>query len=85
VCHQKFHTIGHLIFRCEENKINCFSEPLTNFGGKTEELCWQIISWQKLIYTFESDYNKNLIEMDARPIKPENVSDWASFFHENEK
>jgi len=58
---------------------------LTNFGGKTKELCRQILSWQKAVYAFESDYNKNLIEMDARPIKPENVSEWANFFHEDEK
>ena len=37
-------------------------------SSKTEELCRQIISWQKPIYTFESDYNKNLIKMSAQPI-----------------
>ena len=37
-------------------------------SSKTEELCQQILSWQKPIYTFESDYNKNLIEMGAQPI-----------------
>jgi hypothetical protein len=41
---------------------------------KTEELCRQIISWQKPVYTFESDYNKNLIEMGARPVNIDNVS-----------
>ena len=49
-------------------------------GSKTEAFCKEILSWQKPIYTFESDYNKNLIEMGARPIKPENVSDWANLF-----
>ena len=47
-------------------------------SSKTEELCRQIISWQKPIYAFESDFNKNIINMGARPVKPENVSEWAS-------
>ena len=36
--------------------------------GKIENLCREIISWKKPIYTFDSDYNKNLIEMGAQPI-----------------
>jgi predicted Rossmann fold nucleotide-binding protein DprA/Smf involved in DNA uptake len=46
-------------------------------SSKTEELSRQIFSWQKPIYTFDSDYNKNLIKMGARPIRPENVSEWG--------
>ncbi|MDO9566535.1 MAG: DNA-processing protein DprA [Candidatus Desulfaltia sp.] len=46
-------------------------------SSKTEELCRQIISWQKPIYTFESDYNKNLIKMGARPVNMDNVSEWG--------
>jgi len=49
-------------------------------SSKTEELCRQIISWQKPIYTFESDYNKNLIEMGARSVTMDNVSGWAKLF-----
>ena len=49
-------------------------------SSKTEELCRQILSWQKPIYTFESDYNKNLIKMGARLIRPENVSEMGKFF-----
>jgi hypothetical protein len=49
-------------------------------SSKTEELCQQILSWQKPIYTFDSNYNKNIIKMGARPIKPENVSEWGKFF-----
>jgi predicted Rossmann fold nucleotide-binding protein DprA/Smf involved in DNA uptake len=47
-------------------------------SSKTETFCKEIISWQKPIYTFGSDYNKNLIEIGARPIRPENVSEWAN-------
>ena len=43
-------------------------------ASKTESFCKEIISWQKAIYTFESDYNKNLIEMGARPVNIDNVS-----------
>ena len=28
-------------------------------GSKTESFCKEILSWQKPIYTFESNYNKN--------------------------
>jgi hypothetical protein len=36
--------------------------------------------WQKPIYTFESDYNKNLVEMGARPVNMDNVSLWTNLF-----
>ena len=49
-------------------------------GSKTEVFCKEILSWQKPIYTFDSDYNKKLIEMGAQPIKPENVFGWAKLF-----
>ncbi|MBW2664590.1 MAG: DNA-processing protein DprA [Deltaproteobacteria bacterium] len=49
-------------------------------SSKTEELCRQIISWQKPVYTFESDYNKNIIDLGAQSIRPENVSEWGKFF-----
>ena len=52
-------------------------------SSKTEELCRQILSRQKPIYTFESDYNKNLIEMGARPVNMDNVSLWANLFAAN--
>jgi predicted Rossmann fold nucleotide-binding protein DprA/Smf involved in DNA uptake len=47
-------------------------------GSKTEAFCKEILSWQKPIYTFDSDYNKNLIEMGARPVNMDNVSLWAN-------
>ena len=47
--------------------------------SKTESLCREILSWRKSIYTFDSDYNKNLLDIGAKPIKPENLSGWAKF------
>ena len=49
-------------------------------GSKTESFCKEILSWQKPIYTFESDYNNNLIKMGARPVTMENVSECGKFF-----
>jgi len=46
-------------------------------GSKTEAFCKEIISWKKPVYTFESDYNKNLIEMGARFVNMNNVSEWG--------
>ena len=37
-------------------------------GGKIENLCRDILSWKKPIYTFDSDHNKNLIEMGVQPV-----------------
>jgi len=48
-------------------------------GSKTEAFCKEILSRQKPIYTFESDYNKNLIGMGARPVNMDNISGWANF------
>ena len=45
--------------------------------SKTEAFCKEILSWQKAIYTFDSDYNKNLIKMGARPVNMDNVSEWG--------
>jgi len=52
-------------------------------GSKTEAFCREILAWQKPIYTFDTDYNKNLIEMGAQPVKPKNVSEWANFLVAN--
>ena len=49
-------------------------------ASKTEAFCKEIISWQKPIYTFESDYNKNLIKMGARPVNMDNISGLANLF-----
>ena len=49
-------------------------------ASKTEAFCKEIVSWQKPIYTFESDYNKNLIKMGARPVNMDNISGWANLF-----
>jgi predicted Rossmann fold nucleotide-binding protein DprA/Smf involved in DNA uptake len=49
-------------------------------SSKTEELCRQILSWQKPIYTFDSNYNKNIIEIGARLVNMDNISGWAKFF-----
>ncbi len=51
--------------------------------SKTEAFCKEIISWQKPIYTFESDYNKNLVEMGARPVNMDNVFLWANILAVN--
>ena len=47
-------------------------------ASKTEAFCKEILSWQKPIYTFESDYNKNLIKMGAQPVNMDNVYEWAN-------
>ena len=41
-----------------------YAEP----SGKTEQFCRRILEWQKPFYTFESEANRNLIAMGAKPI-----------------
>ena len=52
-------------------------------SSKTEAFCKEIFSWQKPIYTFDSDYNNNLIKIGARPVNIDNVSRWANLFAAN--
>jgi len=42
-------------------------------GGKTEEFCREIITWEKPLLTLESVDNKNLIELGTKPVKPQDV------------
>lgn len=44
-----------------------YAEP----GGKTERFCREIIGWGKLVFTLESEYNRNLVEMGAKPVGPD--------------
>jgi predicted Rossmann fold nucleotide-binding protein DprA/Smf involved in DNA uptake len=53
-----------------------YAEP----SSKTEELCRQILFWQKPLYTFDSDFNKNIIDMGARPVNMDNIPGWANLF-----
>ena len=48
--------------------------------GKIEDMSDEILSLNKPLYTFESEYNKTLIEMGARPVNMENLSGWATFW-----
>ena len=45
--------------------------------GKLAEISNEILSWNKPLYTFESEYNKALIKMGAQPIDMDNISGWA--------
>ena len=45
--------------------------------GKLAEISSEFLSWNKPLYTFESEYNKTLMKMGAKPIDMDNVSGWA--------
>jgi len=49
-------------------------------GSKTESFCKEIIFWQKPLYTLDSDYNRNIINIGAHSVKPDDISKWAKFF-----
>jgi predicted Rossmann fold nucleotide-binding protein DprA/Smf involved in DNA uptake len=41
--------------------------PYAAPASKTERFCREIIGWNKRLYTFESDLNRNLLALGARP------------------
>lgn len=42
-------------------------------GGKTEQFCQKVISWDKPFLTFDCKENRNLINMGARPVEKEDI------------
>ena len=47
--------------------------PHAEPSSKTEQLCREIISWKKPLYTLDDRTNANLIRMGAVPIGPQDV------------
>jgi predicted Rossmann fold nucleotide-binding protein DprA/Smf involved in DNA uptake len=45
-------------------------------GSKTERFCHDVLAWGKSLLTLESDENAGLLALSARPVRPENVSEW---------
>lgn len=39
-------------------------------GGKTEQLCHQVVAWGKPLFTLDDDANAHLIELGAIPLGP---------------
>jgi len=50
-----------------------YAEP----GGKTGEFCKKILNAGKSLYTFESQYNKAIVEMGAKTVASEWVTRWG--------
>ena len=50
-----------------------YAEP----GGKTEEFCKKILHAGKPLYTFESHYNKAIVEMGAKTVDSGWVTRWG--------
>lgn len=51
--------------------------------GKIQEMSDEILSLNKPLYTFESKYNKNLIERGAQPVNKEHITQWATSLIKN--
>lgn len=50
-----------------------YAEP----GGKTEEFCKSVLQAGKPLYTFESQYNKAIVEMGAKTVDSGWVTRWG--------
>jgi predicted Rossmann fold nucleotide-binding protein DprA/Smf involved in DNA uptake len=44
-------------------------------GSKTERFCQTVVSWDKPLFTLESQDNATLIALGAKPVTPETVSE----------
>src|SRR5438093_6081943 len=45
-------------------------------GSRTERFCHDVLTWGKPLLTLESDENAGLLVLGAKPVRPENVSEW---------
>lgn len=45
-------------------------------NSKTEQFCREVLAWGKPIYTLNSEANKNLTAIGAKPMTTDNLSDW---------
>ncbi len=45
-------------------------------NSKTEKFCEDVLKWGKPLYTLESDANKTLITLGAKPITTPNMFEW---------
>jgi len=46
--------------------------------GKIEAFCREILAAGKPLYTFESDYNRGIIGMGAKPVNPQSLTGWIA-------
>ncbi len=51
-------------------------------GGKTEEFCKAFLRSGKPLYTFESQYNKTIVDAGAKPIDTKDLAQWAASFNQ---
>lgn len=54
-----------------------FFVAYADLGGKTEEFCKKIIQSGKPLYTFESQFNKAIVEMGAKLVGAETLTEWG--------
>jgi predicted Rossmann fold nucleotide-binding protein DprA/Smf involved in DNA uptake len=45
--------------------------------SKTEQLCQELISWQKTVYTVDTEANQNLVSLGAQPIALRAVNEFV--------
>ena len=60
---------NQLVAALADRVFVAYAEP----SGKTESLCREIVSWQKPLYTLESDYNANIIALGAEPVATDSI------------
>ena len=49
-------------------------------GGKMDVFCREIFYSGKPLYTFDSNYNRSIIDIGATPVNQESLAEWASSF-----
>jgi predicted Rossmann fold nucleotide-binding protein DprA/Smf involved in DNA uptake len=51
-------------------------------GGKTEEFCKAMLKAGTPLYTFESQYNKTIVDAGAKPIDTKKLAQWAGSLYQ---
>ena len=62
---------NRLVAALADQVFVAYAEP----SGKTESLCREVVSWQKPLYTLESDHNANIIALGAKSLTPDSISE----------
>lgn len=66
--------LNEFVAALADNIFVAYASP----GGKTEHFCQKVISWDKPLFTLESQDNSTLMALGARPVTPKTLSDRLS-------
>jgi len=67
---ERAETRNRLVAALAERVLVAYAAP----GGKTEQLCREVVSWGKPLLTFDSRHNQNLLALGARLLTEDEIA-----------